>query len=44
MKEKMEKMSPEERREFKEKMMDWEVNVIEVEVEEDEEEDNGKKK
>lgn len=37
MKEKMEKMSPEERKEFKEKMMGWEVNVIEVE---DEEEDD----
>ena len=47
MKEKMEKMSPEERREFKEKMLGWEVNVIEVEVEvedEQEEEDKGKKK
>ncbi|MEM6806531.1 MAG: hypothetical protein AAF696_34345 [Bacteroidota bacterium] len=41
MKEKMEKMSPEERREFKEKMLDWEVNIIEVEVE-DEEEDKSK--
>lgn len=42
MKEKMEKMSPEERREFKEKMLDWEVNVIEVEVQDEEEEDKGK--
>ena len=46
MKEKMENMSPEERREFKEKMMGWEVNVIEVEDEdqEDEDSDKGKKK
>lgn len=49
MKKKMEKMSPEERREFKDKMMGWEVNIIEVEDEDseesEEEEDNkGKKK
>lgn len=36
MKKKMEKMSPEERKEFKEKMMGWEVNVIEVEDEDGE--------
>ncbi|MEM8892644.1 MAG: hypothetical protein AAGD28_31985 [Bacteroidota bacterium] len=46
MKEKMDKMTPEERREFKEKMLGWEVNVIEVEDEDtkDEDADKGKKK
>lgn len=43
MKEKMEKMTPEERKTFKEKMMGWDVNVIEVEDDESEESDSDEK-